>query len=596
MGIMTRELSALYDAFSSGSESPLPELRLQYADYAVWQREWLRGEVLERELRYWRQQLAGAPAVIQMPADRPRPAVQTHRGAYQRVRFDAATTRGLKELSRRQDATLFMTVLAGFQALLSRWTGTTDVVVGTPVAGRTQGETEGVIGFFVNTLALRTDLSGNPAFAELVKRVREVCLGAYAHQEVPFEKLVEELGVERDLSRTPLFQVMLAWATPAPEEPGMSGLHLARVEEDPSNSRAKFDLLLSLGEFGEQIAGVLEFNTDLYDGETIERLARQLERVMAAVAEVEECCVGELPLLSEAEREQVVMEWNRRAQHFEVEGSVVRQFEREVEQRPAAIALQYEDEEVSYRELNRRANQLGHYLRQRGVGPEVRVGLLLERSVQMVVSILGVLKAGGAYVPVDPEYPRERVEFMLANAQVAVLLTQAELRPETLASAAVVVQLDQEWAQVAAQPEANPVSGVGPANLAYVIYTSGSTGQPKGAMITHGNLSNHMQWMQSSFPLSADDCVLQKTPFSFDASVWEFYAPLLVGARLLLVRPGGHRDAGVSDRDDRKRAGDDAASGADVVADAGGGGAVCKLPFTAAGVLRRGGLDGAFTG
>ena len=528
MSIMTRELSALYDAFSFGSESPLPELSLQYADYAVWQREWLQGEVLERELRYWRQQLAGAPAVIEMPADRPRPAVQTHRGAYQRVRFDAATTRGLKELSRRQNATLFMTVLAGFQALLSRWSGTTDVVVGTPVAGRTQGETESVIGFFVNTLALRTDLSGNPAFAELLKRVREVCLGAYAHQEVPFEKLVEELGVERDLSRTPLFQVMLAWATPTPEVPGMSGLSMARVEEDLSSSRAKFDLLLSLEEVNGQIGGTLEYNTDLYDGATIERLARQLERVMAAVAEAEECCVGELPLLSDAEREQMVVEWNR-CSPYPVSGSVIARFERAVERSPEAVAVKFEDEEVSYAELNRRANQLGHYLRRRGVGPEVRVGLLLDRSVDMVVSVLAVLKAGGAYVPLELAAPAERIAFMLEDSGCALLLATQRQDSEG------AIDLDDVWAEIAREPETNLDVAVSEDNVAYVIYTSGSTGKPKGALVTHANVLRLFDATDAWFRFGSDDVWTMFHSYAFDFSVWELWGALLYGGRLVVV-------------------------------------------------------------
>ncbi|HKR13655.1 MAG TPA: amino acid adenylation domain-containing protein [Pyrinomonadaceae bacterium] len=535
MELMTRELSALYDAFISGSESPLPELRLQYADYAVWQREWLQGEVLERELHYWRQQLTGAPAVIDMPTDRARPAVQTHRGAYQRVRFDAATTRGLKELSRRQNATLFMTVLAGFQALLSRWSGATDVVVGSPVAGRTQGATESVIGFFVNTLALRTDLSGNPTFGELLGRVREVCLGAYAHQEVPFEKLVEELGVERDLSRTPLFQVMLAWATATADEPELSGLRMERVEEDLSRSRAKFDLLLSLGEFGEQIGGTLEYNTDLYDAATIERLARHLERVMVAVADAEECRVGELPLLSEAERDQVVVEWNRR-ELYQVSGSVMARFEREVERRPEAIAVKFDQEEVSYGELNRRANQLAHYLRRHGVGPEARVGLLLNRSVEMVVSVLAVLKAGGAYVPLELAAPAERIAFMSEDSGCELLLTsKGESGQSGALHSATVIEVDDLWQEIAGEPETNLGGAVDEANIAYVIYTSGSTGKPKGVLVTHANVLRLLDATDHWFRFGSEDVWTMFHSYAFDFSVWELWGALLYGGRLVVV-------------------------------------------------------------
>jgi amino acid adenylation domain-containing protein len=536
MGIMTRELSVLYNAYNSGAESSLAELRLQYADYAVWQRQWLRGEVLERELRYWQQQLGGAPAVIELPTDHARPAVQTHRGAYQTVRFNAATTRGLKELSRRQNATLFMTVLAGIQALLSRWSGTTDVVVGTPVAGRTQGQTEEVIGFFVNTLALRTDLSGNPQFGELLGRVREVCLGAYAHQEVPFEKLVEELGVERDLSRTPLFQVMLVWQNAMADQLALRGLRIGTVQR-PSESEeisiAKFDLLLTLREEQDEIGGTLEYNVDLYEGKTIERLARQLERVMAAVAEAEDCRVGELLLLSEAEREQVVVEWNR-CERYEVFGSALARFEREVQRRPAAVALKYEAEEVSYAELNRRANQLGHYLRRRGVGPEVRVGLLLERSVEMVVSLLAVLKAGGAYVPLEVAAPAERIAFMLEDSGCALLITeQGQLEQGT--PGPEVLELEQAWAEIARQPETNFAVEVSEANVAYVIYTSGSTGKPKGVMVTHGNVLRLLDATDAEFRFGSEDVWTMFHSYAFDFSVWELWGALAYGGRLVVV-------------------------------------------------------------
>jgi len=534
MRILQRELGVLYESYRVGTESPLAELRIQYADYAVWQRNWLQGEVLERELSYWRKQLAGAPALLELPADRARPAVQTHRGAYQRVRLSAETTRALKELSRRHNATLFMTVLAGFQALLSRWSGTTDVVVGTPVAGRTQGETEAVIGFFVNTLALRTDLSENPTFSELVKRVREVCLGAYAHQEVPFEKLVEELGVERDLSRTPLFQVMLAWQNAGEEELKLSGLRMVRVEEDLSSSRAKFDLLLSLGEFHGEIGGTLEYNVDLFHSETIERVVAQLERVLAAVAEDEECRVGELPLLSEAEREQVVVEWNR-GTPYPVQGSVIARFEREVERRPESIAVKFEDEAVSYGELNRRANQLAHYLRRHGVGPEIRVGLLLERSVAMVVSVLAVLKAGGAYVPLELAAPAERIAFMLEDSGCALLLAQGEFDQSDASYSGDVLKLESLWPEIAKELDSNLNVAVHAENVAYVIYTSGSTGKPKGVMVTHGNVLRLLDATAAWFGFGSEDVWTMFHSYAFDFSVWELWGALLYGGKLVVV-------------------------------------------------------------
>jgi non-ribosomal peptide synthetase component F len=414
-GVLFRELKP----------SPLPELPLQYADFALWQREWLQGEVLQSQLSYWKGQLEGIPPVLEMPTDRPRPAVQTFRGAKQSVELGKALTEALGELSRREGVTLFMTLLAAFQVLLCRYTGQEQIVVGSPIANRNRAEIEGLIGFFVNTLALRTDLSGEPSFRELLARVREVALGAYAHQDLPFERLVEELQVGRDLSRNPLFQVMFVLQNGPGEGLKLPELSLTPVEL--SGGTAKFDLTLSLTETERGLRGSLEYDTELFDSATIRRMLGHYQRLLEGMVVDADRSISALELLTEAEREQLLVEWNDTRADYP-EGLCIHElFEAQVERTPDAIAVVFEGEELTYGELNRRANRLAHYLRRLGVGPEVLVGICVERSLEMVVGLLGILKAGGAYVPLDPEYPRERLEFMLEDAQIPVLLTQQRL-------------------------------------------------------------------------------------------------------------------------------------------------------------------------
>ena len=537
MGVLTKELGLIYSAYTNGEPASLPELEIQYADYAVWQREWLQGDVLEQQLSYWREQLHGAPAVLELPTDRPRPPVQSHYGALEKISIDAETTRQLRSMSQRRNTTLFMTVLAAFQALLSRWSGMHDVVVGTAVAGRTRAEIEGLIGFFVNTLAIRTDLSGNPRFDELTKRVADVCLEAYAHQDVPFEKLVEELGIERDLSRTPVFQVMMVLQNTAVEELEMSGLRLSSVErgsESEPTKTAKFDLLLALNEKGDELQGTLEYSVDLFDRETIARMARHFERLLHAVAEDEEIRLSELPLLSETEKQELLYDWNQ-TEEFDSAGSLAAKFEREVERNPHAVAVTFENEALSYQELNRRSNQLAHHLRSLGVRPEVRAGLLLERSVEMIVSILGVLKAGGAYVPLEVAAPPERLSFMLQDAGCSVLLTESKLSAQLPSSSMSVIELDTDWEKISAQPEENLDTVTGEQNAAYVIYTSGSTGRPKGVVVTHGNVLRLLTATDRWFSLDSRDVWTMFHSVAFDFSVWEMWGALLYGGRLVIV-------------------------------------------------------------
>jgi len=449
MGVLTRELGALYTAEVRGEPSPLPELMVQYADYAAWQREWLQGEVLDEQLSYWWRQLAGAPPVLQLPADKARPPMQSHRGSRVTMQVDSETTRQLKALSRRHNTTLFITVLAGFQALLSRWSGETDIVVGTVVAGRNKAETEGLIGFFVNTLAIRTDLYGDLTVAELLARATEVCLGAYAHQDVPFEKLVEEMGVERDLSRAPIVQVTLVLQNTADESLEMAGLRLSEARGGGAGltGSAKFDLLVTLNENKGGIQGTLEYNLDLFEQETVRRMARQFERVLRAFAEIDNCRVSELPLISEEERERLLA-GNRITQQFECSENLVQSFERAVRKNPDAVAVTFEGEELSYRELDRRSNELGHHLRGLGVKTETRVGLFLERSIEMVVAILATLKAGAAYVPLEVTLPSDRVAFMIEDAGCTHVLTETRLTSQLPSSPARVVTLDTNFSEV----------------------------------------------------------------------------------------------------------------------------------------------------
>src|SRR5215212_3099852 len=530
-GVFFRELSALYAAYAAGEESPLQELPIQYADYAVWQRGWLQGEVLDQQLVYWRERLTGAAPVLELPADRVRPVVQSYRGAAARFEVSREVSEGLKELGQREGVTVFMTLLAAFKVLLYRYTGQADIVVGSPIAGRTRAEVESLIGFFVNTLVLRTDLSGSPGFRELLGRVRETALGAYAHQDVPFEKLVEELQPERDLSRSPLFQVMFALQNAPQESLRLEGLTLSYLKIE--SGVAKFDLSLFMADSSEGIKGALEYNTDLFERETVERLLGHFRILLEAIVREPQRAITELPLLSEAERQQLLVEWNETDVEAGWNSCIHHLFEEQVARTPSATALVFEDERLTYAELNQRANQLAHHLQTLGVGPEVLVGILMERSVEMVVSLLAVLKAGGAYVPLDPQYPAERVAFMLADTSAPVLLTQQRLLASLPAHEAQVIcvdQLDQDG-----ESTANPESEVSSANLAYVIYTSGSTGRPKGVAIAHRSASLLLHWAERTFSRAELAVTLASTSICFDLSIFELFVPLSCGGRVVLV-------------------------------------------------------------
>jgi natural product biosynthesis luciferase-like monooxygenase protein len=533
--IFSHEIKTLYEAYWRKQPSPLPELDIQYADYAVWQREWLQGEVLERQLSYWRKQLEGVSG-LDLPTDRPRPFMQTYRGAQYTFEINGTISDGLKELSQREGVTLYMTLLAAFQLLLSRYSGQSDVPVGTAIAGRNRAETEKLIGFFVNTLVMRTDLSGDPSFLELLKRVREVCLGAYAHQDVPFEKLVEELQPERDLSRSPLFQVMFVLQN-LPQET----LKIPGGKESPFNlptQVARYDLVLSMTQGVEKLTGSLLYNTDLFERERMERLAGHYEQLLKSLVEKPEERASRLRIVSEREREELLIEWNNTYREYPQDICLHQLFEAQVERTPDATALIFEDQELSYQQLNERANQLARYLQEMGVGVEVLVGLCMERSVEMVVGLLGIMKAGGAYVPMDPQYPAERLTFMLKDADIKLLLTQERLRADLVLDFPHIICLDGESKFIEQQSVDNPESAARADNLAYLIYTSGSTGRPKGVMVQHRNVSNFFTAMD---PLLCHDVPqagrvwLALTSISFDISVLELLWTLGRGFQVVLV-------------------------------------------------------------
>ncbi|HEX8128534.1 MAG TPA: amino acid adenylation domain-containing protein, partial [Pyrinomonadaceae bacterium] len=535
VNVLLGEVAALYEAYRRGERSPLAELPIQYADFAAWQREWLDGEQLDAQLRYWREQLRDAPALLELPTDRPRQPVQTYRGATARFTLAKSLSQALQRLSRREGATLFMTLLAAFQSLLQRYSGAVDVVVGTPIAGRNRAEIEELIGFFVNTLVLRTTFDGDPSFVELLARVREVCLGAYAHQDVPFEKLVEELHPEREMSHTPLFQVMFSLQNAAAGAQ-LPGLELSSLEVE--SGVAKFDLTLGMNETGEgRLAGLFEYNTDLFDAETIERMIGHLTTLLEGIVADPERLVSELPLMTEEERRQVVVEWNETGRE-RVRGECVHEmFERQAEARPEAVAIACEGKGWTFAEVNARANKLARYLRQRGVGAEVVVGVLMERSAEMLVALLGVLKAGGAYLPLDPAYPTERLAFILQDAQIPLLLTEDRLRQTMFEHTARVVCVDAEREALARESGENPACGASADNLVYVIYTSGSTGRPKGVCVPHGALANHARAVGERYGLQPADRVLQFASMSFDVAAEELFASWARGATVVLMPP-----------------------------------------------------------
>lgn len=531
--ILNRELAILYGSFCTEKSSSLSELHLQYADYSIWQRQWLQGERETTQLSYWKQQLADAPTTLALPTDRQRPPVQSFQGATSPFELSPRLTSMLKSLSNQQGVTLFMTLLAAFQAQLYRYTNQEDICVGSPIANRNHTNIEGLIGFFVNTLVLRTDLSSNPSFLELLGRVREVCVGAYAHTDIPFERVVAELHPERNLSHTPLFQVMFALQEDTKKDLVLPGLTLKWL--DNHSQTAKFDLTLFVMDAKSELWGFWEYNTDLFDPVTIERMNGHFINLLEAIVTDPQKRLSDLPLLTNAEQQTLLRTWNNTTTNYSEEKCIHELFEAQVERTPDAVAVVFKEEQLTYRELNLRANQLAHHLQALGVKPEVLVGLCTQRSIEMIIGLLAIFKAGGAYVPIDPTYPQQRLALVLNDAQIAVLITEQHLLAKLPAHTAKVVCLDEvHWQDVASEIPQNPVNQTTPTNLAYVIYTSGSTGTPKGVTIQHQSLVNFVQAAIAEYELQPQDRILQFASISFDAACEEIFPCLLHGATLVL--------------------------------------------------------------
>ncbi len=538
MGVLFHELAALYPALSTGRPSPLPDLPTQFADYANWQRQHLQGETLDRLLGYWRERLAGLPT-LELPTDRPRPPLVSHEGAVFRGTMPVALVERVKEVGRRAGATLYMTLLAAFEVLLHRYSGQDDFAVGSPIAGRVCKDTEGLVGFLANTLAMRADLAGNPTFREALRRVRETALAAFQHQEIPFERLVEELNPPRDTSRHPLFQVLFTLQNAPWPKVRLADVSISHVPLD--SQTAKFDLWMSLRETGSGLQSEVEYNVALFDAATIGRMMGHFEILLEAIVADADRPIGELPNLTEPERLQL-LQWNDTAKDFHNTACLHELVEAQVARSPAAVAVDFEGKQLTYAELNCAANQFARYLARYGVGVDTPVGVCLERSTAMVTSLLAILKAGGAYLPLDPDYPSERLGFMIADSRPAAIVTTRALAERVGQVAnlpgfrqignlphveAPLICVDEIVDALAAEDGDNIPTRTSLDDVAYVIYTSGSTGRPKGVRNTHRGITNRLLWMQDAYRLSSEDRVLQKTPYSFDVSVWEFFWPLL---------------------------------------------------------------------
>ena len=539
--IFMKEMAQLYSACVQGKKAALPELSVRFTDYAAWQQESLDGAVLKEQLAFWKKQLAGVSKILELPGERRRPAVASHAGVQHDFHLPVQDVARLRQIAIRESATPFMVFLAAFQVLLFRYTGHNDIVVGSPISGRTRVETEALIGFFVNTLVLRTSVSENLTFRELLKRTKETVLSASANQDLPFERIVEELQPERDLGQTPLFQIMFAFESQAGTQWPLQGLQVRQEKMDIG--MAKFDLTLSITETADGASAGLEYAADLFDRETILAMKSHYNALLSGISENPDQTIAQLPVLLPEEQEKILNEWNRTDMLFAQGKCLHEVFQEQARRNPAAQALRFEDSALSYAELERRSNQLAHVLVRKGVTAETRVVLCMERSLEMVISILAVLKAGGAYVPLDPDYPQQRLALMLQDAAPVVVLTQERflLRiPQELGCR--VICPDRDWEIIAQEPETDPASDVNERNVAYVIYTSGSTGAPKGVCNEHRSVLNYLFWLQHRYPLDGTDTAMLKTPYTFDVSVPELFWPLMTGACLVIARPHGHKD------------------------------------------------------
>ncbi|HEX8333693.1 MAG TPA: amino acid adenylation domain-containing protein, partial [Segetibacter sp.] len=530
--VLVREVVELYSAYVEERKAQLAPLPVQYADYSIWQRNYLQGELLEKKLGYWKEKLRDT-SPLELPADYRRPAVQSTRGLSAGFIIEKDLSDGLDKLSRQQGVTLFMTLLAVFKVLLHRYSGQEDICVGTPVAGRQSHELEGLIGFFVNTLALRTEVRGDVLFTGLLQQVRLTTMEAYGHQEIPFEKVVEAVVKERDTSRNPLFQVMLVLRN-TPEVPELRLGQVRLSGEGYEHTTTMFDITLYITETDKGLQCSVEYSTDLYKAETIERMISHYKQLLNSVVSTPYKKIGELPMLSKAEEHQLLVEFNDTKVQYPGDKTIVDLFEEQVKRTPEEVALIFEGEQVSYRELNERANRLGHYLRSRGVSKEVLVPICIERGVEMIVGILGIMKAAGAYVPIDPEYPIERIRYMLQDTGASLVVSSAESKTKIAAAEGLeIIEIDNNFFKD--QPITNPEDKAAPNNLAYVIYTSGSTGNPKGVMIEHKGLVNLLVSISQQVEFSHNSSFLSVTTFSFDICYLEFYMPLITGGRLVII-------------------------------------------------------------
>ena len=552
LGVFTQELNQLYNAFSKNEPYTLPKLPLQYADFSLWQRNWYQDNKLESQLNYWREKFQSNIPILNLPTDRPRPSLETFNGSLYPLKISPNLTSKLKQLSKQLKVTLFMVLLTAFKILLYRYTAEEDIVLGTPIAGRNHLEIEGLIGFFVNTLALKTNLSGNLTFEELLKRVQQTAQQAYIHQELPYEKLIQELELERDLSRGALTQVLFSFQN-TPETSlqlselevssyginktqTKSNLSLSSYLNTPDNGTARCDLTLLLKEEEGEIGGIVEYNTDLFAAERIKRLVAHFQVLLAGIVENTQQNISYLPLLTPEEKHQLLVEWNDTATDYPRDKCIHQLFEEQVEKTPDAVAVVFKEQQLTYRELNEKANQLAHYLQKQGVRTETLVGISIERSLEMLIGILGILKAGGTYVPLDANYPSERLAFMLSDTQVSVLLTQQSLRGKLPASKTQIICLNNDGDKISTESKDNPTSLSAVENLAYITYTSGSTGQPKGVCVTHRGVVRLVKNTNYA-NFTSEEIFLQLAAISFDASTWEIWGSLLNGGRLVIFPP-----------------------------------------------------------
>lgn len=530
--ILLSELAALYTAYVKGSTSPLPELPIQYVDFAVWHRQWMAGKRLQRELAYWHEQLKGELPVLQMPTDFPRPPRMTYNGAREWFSLSQETLTALSALSRKEGATLFMLLLAAFKTLLHRYTGQEDILVGTPIQGRTRPEIENLIGFFVNTLVLRTHVESTLNFRELLARVRSVCLGAYSHSHAPFEVLVNEHETTRDPSRTPLTQTFFTYQDTGTRSPMMGDISVKSVIR--GIHQVETDLSLWVRNYGDRLDGAIDYRTDLFDASTIKRMLTHFETLLISILENPNQKISHLNIIPQAERNILLNEWSHTSHEYGATPSIQQLFETRVSQSPEATAVIFGDQQLSYRELNRRANQLAHFLHSLEMGPECLVGMCTDRSGDMLVGMLGILKAGAAYLPLDPSYPNDRLSYMLEDGRVAVLLTQRKWIEHLPEHRGQVVFLDSDWEKIAPENQPNPPEYATPENLAYVIYTSGSTGKPKGVMVSRRSLVNFTRAAIHEYGINASDRVLQFASYGFDVTVEEIFPYLVAGGTVVM--------------------------------------------------------------